>query len=74
MSTTCNDELVLDPADARELAELGREVAASTERRNAAIRRIRAKGSGVREIARAVGLNHTTVLNILSPKQRKRSS
>jgi hypothetical protein len=42
----------------------------ATERRNQLIREALAAGHGVREVARAVGLNHTTVLNIQKPKQR----
>lgn len=56
---------------ASELAELGRVVTDGTEQRNKAIRQARINGMGVREIARTVGLSPATVLNIITPKQRR---
>lgn len=61
----------LDDATARELARAGKHAQTWTERRNDLIREAVANGGGVREVARAVGLNHATVLNIIKPKQRK---
>jgi hypothetical protein len=60
----------LDDDTARELSRAAKQVASWTERRNTLIRDAVAAGGGVREVARAVGLNHATVLNILSPKKR----
>lgn len=64
-------DVPLSDDEARELSRAAKQVTAFTERRNALIREALAAGHGVREVARAVGLNHTTVLNIQKPKQRK---
>jgi DNA-binding NarL/FixJ family response regulator len=60
----------LDDDTARELSRAAKQVKAFTERRNALIRDALAAGHGVREVARAVELNHATVLNIVKPKKR----
>lgn len=60
----------LDPADAKELATLGKRAADYTERRNAKIREVIAKGAGPREVGRAVGLSHASVINIVKPRKR----
>ena len=60
----------LDDDTARELSRAAKQAASWTERRNALIREAVAAGGGVREVARAVGLNHATVLNILKPRKR----
>lgn len=54
----------------RELSRAAKQVASWTERRNTLIREALAAGAGVREVARATGLNPSTVLNIQSPKKR----
>lgn len=60
----------LDPDDAKELARLGKRVADYTEQRNAKIREAIAKGAGPREVGRAVGLSHASVINIVTPRKR----
>jgi transposase-like protein len=60
----------LDDDTARELSRAAKQAATWTERRNALIRAAVEQGAGVREVARVVGLNHTTVLNILRPRRR----
>jgi DNA invertase Pin-like site-specific DNA recombinase len=60
----------LDDATTRELARAAKQAATWTEKRNALIREAVAAGGGVREVARAVGLNHATVINIIKPRQR----
>lgn len=70
MSTPTLRDVPLSDDEARELSRAAKQVVAFTERRNQLIREALAAGHGVREVARAVGLNHTTVLNIQKPKQR----
>lgn len=60
----------LDDDTARDLSRAAKQATTWTERRNTLIREALAAGHGVREVARAVGLNHTTVLNIQTPKKR----
>lgn len=60
----------LDDSTARELTRAGKKAAEWTEKRNDLIRAAVGAGAGVREVARAVGLNHATVLNIIKPRQR----
>lgn len=55
----------------RELSRAAKQVTSWTERRNTLIREAIAAGAGVREVARACGLNHATVLNILKPKRKR---
>lgn len=70
MTTTTVEPMTLDDDIARELSRAAKQVTSWTERRNNLIREAVAAGGGVREIARIVGMNHTSVLNILSPKKR----
>lgn len=70
MTASTLPDVPLDDATARALAGAGAKAAAWTEKRNALIRQAIADGAGVREVARAVGLNHATVLNIIKPRQR----
>ena len=70
MTTTTVGGMSLDENTARELSRAAKQASTWTERRNTLIREACAAGAGVREVARVVGLNHTTVLNILSPKKR----
>lgn len=70
MTTTTVAGMSLDEKTIRELSRAANHAATWTERRNALIREAAAAGGGVREIARAVGLNHTTVMNIITPKKR----
>jgi hypothetical protein len=63
----------LDDDTTRELSRAAKQVKAFTERRNQLIRDAIAAGHGVREVARAVELNHATVLNIVKPKKRGQS-
>lgn len=70
MSAPTLRDVPLSDDEARELSRAAKQVTSFTERRNALIREALAAGHGVREVARAVGLNHTTVLNIQSPKKR----
>lgn len=60
----------LSDDDTRELSRVSKQVRSFTERRNRMIREKVAAGAGVREVARACGLDHTTVLNIIKPKDR----
>ena len=60
----------LSDDQARELSRAAKQVTTWTERRNRLIREAVEAGAGVREVARACGLNHATVLNILKRKQR----
>jgi predicted transcriptional regulator len=61
----------LSDKETRELSRAARQAQTWTERRNSLIRAAHGAGHGVREIARAVGLNHATVLNIIKPRRRK---
>lgn len=70
MTTTTVAAMPLDENTARELSRAAKQAATWTERRNALIRQAVADGGGVREVARAVGLNHATVLNIIKPRRR----
>jgi hypothetical protein len=60
----------LDDQTARELSRAAANVRTWTTKRNDLIRAARAAGGGLREIARATGLNEGTVSNILSPRKR----
>lgn len=60
----------LDDDTLRELSRSAANVKTWTAKRNDAIRAAHAAGGGVREIARATGLNVATVHNILSPRKR----
>lgn len=60
----------LDENTARALTRAAKQAATWTDKRNQLIREAVAAGGGVREVARAVGLNHATVLNIVKPRQR----
>lgn len=60
----------LDDDTARELSRAAKNVTTWTDKRNGLIRDALAAGHGVREVARVVGLNHATVLNIQKPKKR----
>lgn len=60
----------LDDDITRELSRAAANVKTWTVKRNAAIKAAHAAGGGVREIARATGLNVATVHNILHPKKR----
>lgn len=55
---------------ARELSRSAKQVTSWTERRNALIKAAHEAGGGVREIARATGLNVATVHNILHGRKR----
>ena len=54
----------------KQLTQAGKKVREWTERRNQLIREAHEAGDGVREIARAVGLSHPSVLNILERRKR----
>lgn len=69
MTATVPD-VPLDPVDAKRLARLGKRITADTAERNALILRIHGEGGGIREIARAVGLNPGTVHNIINGRKR----
>lgn len=60
----------LDIPTVRELSRAAKQVTSWTERRNKLIREAHEAGGGVREIARATGLNVATVHNILYGKKR----
>ena len=60
----------LDDQTARELSRAASNVRTWTEKRNNLIREARANGGGLREIARACGLNEATVHNIITPRSR----
>jgi AcrR family transcriptional regulator len=60
----------LDDQTTRELSRASKQVTSWTERRNALIKAAHAAGGGVREIARATGLNVGTVHNILFGRRR----
>lgn len=60
----------LDDQTAKELTRAHRNVQLWTEKRNELIRASHEAGGGVREIARATGLNVATVHNILKPRRR----
>ena len=60
----------LDDATAKSLTNASAKAREWTEKRNALIREAVAAGAGVREVARAVGLSHPSVLNIIKPRQR----
>jgi DNA invertase Pin-like site-specific DNA recombinase len=60
----------LDPQTATELSRAAANVRTWTEKRNNAIRAAHAVGGGIREIARATGLNVATVSNIITPRRR----
>lgn len=72
MSTTRPESATGLTADmTRALRRAGRNSKVGIERRNELIRQAHAAGGGVREIARAVELDHTSVLNVLRPKRRE---
>lgn len=60
----------LDDDTIRDLSRSAANVKTWTAKRNDAIKAAHAAGGGVREIARATGLNVATVHNILFPKRR----
>ena len=60
----------LSADQARELSHAAANVRPWTEKRNEAIKAAHAAGGGVREIARATGLNVATVHNIIKPRSR----
>ena len=60
----------LDKQTATELSRAASIVRTWTEKRNELIRSARAAGGGLREIARATGLNEATVHNIITPRSR----
>lgn len=60
----------LSDDEARELSRAAKQVTSLTERRNALIKAAHEAGGGVREIARATGLNVATVHNILFGRKR----
>lgn len=64
----------LDDDTLRELSRSAANVKTWTAKRNDAIKTAHAAGGGVREIARATGLNVATVHNILYPKRRGATS
>lgn len=61
----------LDDQTARELSRAAANVRTWTTKRNDLIRAAHKAGGGVREIARATGLNPATVHNILKPRSRR---
>lgn len=61
----------LDDQTTRELSRAAKNVTTWTTRRNDLIRAAHAVGGGIREIARATGLNVATVHNIIKPRSRK---
>lgn len=63
--------VALSDEQARELSRAAKHVTSWTERRNALIREAVAAGAGVREVARACGLNHATVINIIKPRSQR---
>lgn len=60
----------LDTQTASALSKAASNVRTWTTKRNELIREVHAAGGGVREIARATGLNVGTVHNIISPRKR----
>lgn len=60
----------LDADTARDLSRAAANVQTWTAKRNGLIRAAHAAGGGVREIARATGLNVATVHNIITPRKR----
>lgn len=62
--------LMLSDEQSRDLSRAAANVRTWTDKRNAAIREAHAAGGGVREIARATGLNVATVHNIIKPRKR----
>lgn len=61
----------LSDEQARELSRAAKNVTTWTDKRNEAIRAAREAGGGIREIARATGLNVATVHNIIKPRSRR---
>lgn len=57
--------MTLDDDTARELSRAARQAETWLQRRDRLIVEAVAKGGGVREVARLVGLTHPSVLNIL---------
>lgn len=70
MSSPTLPTVPLDDDTTRELSRAAANVKTWTAKRNALIKVAHAAGGGVREIARATGLNVATVHNILSPRKR----
>lgn len=60
----------LDDQTLRDLSKAAANVRTWTTKRNDAIRAAHVAGGGVREIARATGLNVATVHNIIQPRSR----
>lgn len=60
----------ITPETARELSRAAKQITAFTQRRNALIVQAQAEGAGLREIARAAGLTHRAVAQII---ERQRS-
>ena len=60
----------LDDATARDLSRAAGNVRTWTTKRNDLVKLAHAAGGGVREIARATGLNVATIHNILFPRKR----
>jgi len=60
----------LSDEETRELSRAAKNANTWTAKRNSLIRAAHAAGGGVREIARATGLNPATVHNILKPRKR----
>lgn len=60
----------LDAQTIRELSRAAKQAVSWTERRNTLIKAAHEAGGGVREIARATGLNVGTVHNILHGRKR----
>lgn len=56
--------------EARELSRAAKQVASWTERRNKLIREAVAGGAGIREVARATGLNVGTVHTMIHGRKR----
>ena len=70
MTTPTLGSMPLDDQTARDLTNAAAKVRTWTDKRNALIRRAHAAGAGIREMARATGLNVATVHNIINPRKR----
>lgn len=70
MTTPTLGSMPLDDQTSRELSRAAANVRTWTAKRNDLIREARAAGGGLREIARATGLNEGTVHNIITPRSR----
>lgn len=64
-------DVALSDDEAREISRAAKQVTSWTERRNALIRDAHARGAGIREIARAAGLNVGTVHTMIHGRKRR---